>query len=157
MSWPYSGGAGIKLIPACRFLFIGFMVFALNQSNPTEIGLNIGMKWNPSYMKYLSIFNLILSKVVQCNAAFCNGNYSLNNHSLVEGRWEGDFAAIERVNNDWFKFPILVYMIFCRLLYIWTLYTNKLCSAVDLLIGNKRWSTMMHHLDHVTIKWRQSG
>ena len=30
---------GIKLIPACRFLFIGCMVFALNQSNPTGIGL----------------------------------------------------------------------------------------------------------------------
>ena len=32
---------GIKLIPACRFLFIGYMVFALNQSNPNGIGLRV--------------------------------------------------------------------------------------------------------------------
>ena len=31
---------GIKLIPACHSLFIGGMVFALNQSNPTRIGLS---------------------------------------------------------------------------------------------------------------------
>ena len=36
-TWPFGGC--VKLIPACRFPFICSMVFALNQSNPTGIGL----------------------------------------------------------------------------------------------------------------------
>ena len=35
----HSSQVGIKLISACQFPFICGMVFALNQSNPTRIGL----------------------------------------------------------------------------------------------------------------------
>ena len=38
---PYFGRLGIKLILVCHFCFICGMVLALNQSNPTGIGLNV--------------------------------------------------------------------------------------------------------------------